>query len=262
MLAATVPLGGRRSRPCPRTGCRVRVSAGVPGYAGSYGRSARVLLSTPLVASWSRFRAALRSRPKTCRSARRGRSAQTRTARASMLVALCCASVRIYAVRPWSVRTGLADGAVGNLGFPDHGSPVTAARPAPARTSPAAPSLAPATRGEHDGALSNRGSGASPDTATAGDRSGTAIGEPPWPPDTPATQSGSYGPGPQHQTTARRAAPAATTEGKPSRAPPGADPHRPGHRNQQQRFHRRLPWRRRRPANGDGRRSLQAVPSR
>ena len=42
-------------------------------------------------------------------------------------------------MRPSSARTSLAGGTVGNLEFPGHGSPGTAARPARAGTGPAAP---------------------------------------------------------------------------------------------------------------------------
>src|SRR5690242_9028091 len=91
-------------------------------------------------------------------------------------------------------------------GVPDHGSPRyrSPARAGPHRPSGPGHSPQPPAVSMTD-ALGNRGSGAAPDTATASDRSGTAIGEPPRPPDTPATQSGSFGPG--HSTRQQPAAP-------------------------------------------------------
>ena len=103
---------------------------------------------------------------------------------------------------PLPACAGLAGGSPGFCATAARGTAPRPARPAPVRRPRP---LTPASRGEHDGVPGSRGSGASPDTATVGGRSGTATGEPPRPPDTATTQGGSFGPG--HSTKRQPAAP-------------------------------------------------------
>ena len=105
--------------------------------------------------------------------------------------------------------------------------------PAPARRPRP---LTPATRGQHDGGLaqsrfwSTTGYGHRRRPLQNRDwRAAPATGY-------PSHAGRLLRPRPQHRTAAGSTTPAATTEYKPSQTPSGGSPHRPAHRNQQQRF--------------------------